>query len=248
MRSDPNYLKSYLLEHSGINALSSHSIQFPLPEARELQIIPAILLRHPIDRIGSVYAFEKRQKVETPGAKKAKTLSFKEFVLWQLELPHGNMSNFQLRFLLDKKEKASRELQGKHLKTALDRFKACTLSGTVECYNESMILFEESLRKYYSAIDLSYVQQNITPGRSHNLQERLSRIQDQLGTDLYDTLLSHNEWDRRLYNAAAEIIQQKIASKRDFAGSLKDFNARCSKLQGKSISGLLRSLASFTKK
>ena len=145
MRSGPEYLKNYLLEHKNIKALSSHWIQFPLPEITNCTLLPAIILRHPIDRVGSVYLFEKKQKSQTIGAQKAKELLFKEFVQWQLKMPFGNMKNFQLHSLLNREVKFTRELNEQNYKMAFERAKTTPLLGIVERYDESMVLFENSL-------------------------------------------------------------------------------------------------------
>lgn len=247
MRTGGQYLQSFLLEHPNVKALSSHWVQFPLPEIDECQILHALILRHPIDRAGSVYAFEKLQKAQTLGAQKAKELSFKEFVQWQLEMPFGNMNNFQLRFLLDKEVKLTKELTEENYGMALERINTCSLLGIVERYDESMVLFEKYLRPYHPGIELAYIQQNTTPDRDKNLQMRLEKIAEELGDDTYQKLLLRNKWDIKLYEAACTNLGERVTKTPDFKQLLSNFRKNCSGVQGKSLSGLLRKFTPLKK-
>ena len=85
MRTGAAYLGPYLSEHETLSAVSSHHVRLPLPVLEGVRILPAILLRHPIDRAGSVYAFELRQDSNTPGAVNAKKMTFPEYVSWRME-------------------------------------------------------------------------------------------------------------------------------------------------------------------
>ncbi len=66
------YLKNYLKENKHLQAISSHHMCYPFPNLPETKIIPAYFFRHPIERIRSVYNFERKQKSGTPGAINAK--------------------------------------------------------------------------------------------------------------------------------------------------------------------------------
>ena len=54
-----DYLEKYLDSHPNIQAFSSHSIHFLPQNTDKYNFLPIYLLRHPIDRIRSVYSFEK---------------------------------------------------------------------------------------------------------------------------------------------------------------------------------------------
>ena len=78
MREGGSYLLHFLSLNLNIQALSSHHTPLTLPHIESIELLPAIFLRHPIDRIGSVCEFERKQDAQTPGAVNAKRLSFPE--------------------------------------------------------------------------------------------------------------------------------------------------------------------------
>ena len=75
MRTDAGYLGSYLLENEKLCAVSNHHVRFPMPALEGVRILPTVLLRHPIDHVGSVYAFQVRQEANTPSAINAKKMT-----------------------------------------------------------------------------------------------------------------------------------------------------------------------------
>lgn len=70
----------YIAGTPDAKAISSHQATLPPPKIRGREIISSILIRDPIARIRSIYAFERRQEANTPGAIQAKQLDFKEYV------------------------------------------------------------------------------------------------------------------------------------------------------------------------
>jgi hypothetical protein len=53
-------LFDFLLAHPEIRAVSSHHLRFPKPESDEFFFVDAIFLRHPLDRLRSMYDFYRR--------------------------------------------------------------------------------------------------------------------------------------------------------------------------------------------
>ena len=94
-----SYLTQYLLDNPQINAISSHHL-CETSTIDEIDIIPVFLLRHPIERILSVYTFEREQKSSSPGAKAAKKYNFKDYVQWRMD-PEVNRTirNYQTSYL-----------------------------------------------------------------------------------------------------------------------------------------------------
>ena len=84
-RQGADYLLRYLEERPGIVALSSHHLCCPLPVSEAFDFVPIFMLRHPIERIWSVYQFERRQKSDSPGARRAKELDLKRYALWRMQ-------------------------------------------------------------------------------------------------------------------------------------------------------------------
>lgn len=225
MRRGRQYLTPYLHQHSSLKALSSHHIQFPLPQEEELELLTLALLRHPIDRARSVYAFERRQEAFTPGAIKAKELCFADYVRWRLEDDVApTVRNFQCSHLTSSKLEPINRPQYEAALAVLTR---APLVGTVERYDESMVLFEQSLSKDFSGIDLAYISQNVTPEREQNLETRIQGVLDELGTDLAEEFSAKNAWDIQLHQDANAILTERLGAVAHLEERLESFRRRC---------------------
>jgi GT2 family glycosyltransferase/glycosyltransferase involved in cell wall biosynthesis len=225
MREGARFLGPYLAEHSSVRALSSHHIQFPLPEPEAYELLLAVLLRHPVDRAHSVYAFERRQEAFTPGAVKAKELDFADYIRWRLEDDVApTVRNFQCSHLTSSgKTPIDRPRYEAALATLID----APLVGTVERYDESMVLFEARLADTFAQIDLAYVRQNSTGERTGTLAERIARVEEALGSALYDAFLTANSWDIKLHEDANAILTERLGGLSHLDRRLEHFAARC---------------------
>ena len=225
MRKGAAYLGPYLKRWRP-KAISSHHIKLPLPEIEGMRLLPVFLLRHPIDRIGSVYSFEKRQKASTKGAIKAKEMTFAEFIHWYMEdSSPATIRDFQTRWCSGNTGTA-KPLTRKDYEAAVRTLENSPLVGIVESYKESMVVFEEALVKYFPDIDLSYKKQNVDRRQKENLEDRIFRIKEGLGDDLVKLVMEKNRYDFMLYERAKQILTARIASVLDFNQKIEEFQSR----------------------
>ena len=84
--------------YPGVCAISSHQAAPPAPRIRGREVLTSILIRDPIARVRSIYAFERSQQALTRGAIKAKELTFKEYVEWRLKTSPTMFCNYQVHF------------------------------------------------------------------------------------------------------------------------------------------------------
>src|SRR3546814_17353081 len=68
-------------------AFSSHTAELPPPVLPGIRVIPLIFIRHPIDRIASVYSFERKQEADTFGAVLARNTTLKGYAQVRLRIP-----------------------------------------------------------------------------------------------------------------------------------------------------------------
>ena len=228
MRTGAAYLGPYLQKNKRLAAVSSHHVRLPLPTLDGVTIIPALLLRHPIDRIGSVYTFEKRQQSQTPGAVNAKKMTFAEYVAWRMEPTSGaTIRNFHIRYCCGRLVRLKQPITQEDFDASLRLLESTPLMGIVEHYDESMVLFEEALQHYFPKISLAYVRQNVSKGRKATLAERVQHVYDRLSPDVSALVDERNAWDHKLYEAAKALLMQRIAAMPDFVHRLADFRERC---------------------
>jgi hypothetical protein len=225
MKRGAAYLGPFISENPNLKALSSHHIRFPLPEIQHVKLLPAIILRHPVDRLGSIYLHERKHEAPLSDDAGVKKISFQKYILQQITSGRNEIiNNFQTRFCT---EGYPQDINEKEFKLVSDRIRSMPLLGLADYYDESLALFEEALRPYYPDIDLSYAGHNITLSGEKILEPRVRAILDALGLEALDAMLASNHWDLMLYLETKAIIGKRMQETPDFNSKLNDFYRRC---------------------
>ena len=228
IRNNPKFLKEYLIKNSLVKAFSSHSIYYKLADFDDVNLHYVYFLRHPIERMKSIYTFEKKQPEENSiGAQMAKKLSFNEYLLWRMQdgTP-GTIRNGQTVFLsadglgmVDMKQKFA---------MALENLNISPLVGVVDRYDESMVVFEEHLKQFFPKIDLSYIRKNVTDDDTRSLvKDKVKIILQQLDEPLQQLLKQKNKFDLKLYKQSNFLLDTEIDKIENFERKLKQFQERC---------------------
>ncbi len=208
-RYGESFLIKYLEEHPGIKALSSHHIWFMLTQHLKIELIPVFILRHPIERILSVYNFEKLQPPNTPGARMAKNMDFIEYVCWRMQedVP-AVIRNFQTRRMAGIKK--NRTLTEQESQQAFQQIKKLSFVGIVDRYDESMKVFEYNFNKIGTNINLSYMPQNVSQhNKKLSLEQRINEVLEKLGRQA-DQVMENNKYDLQLYYEANSKLTEQI--------------------------------------
>lgn len=204
------YLLKYLDEHPKIKALSSHHIWFHLSQNKDYEFIPIYILRHPIERIKSVYNFEKIQQSNSLGATMAKKMTFVEYVEWRMNynIP-DTIRNFQTRICSG--IKTGNQLTSKHYDAAIEELKNSKFVGIVDMYEESMKIFEMEFDKIGLSLDLSFVPQNVNQSiKNIDYNDRAKLILDELGDSLANEVQEKNKYDIELYHFAKSKLKRRL--------------------------------------
>lgn len=228
MRGSPQYLADFLLKNSQLNALSSHWLPFPLPRINGVQLHPLVILRDPIERILSVYEFERRQAVDHPGTKKAREGDLQSYVRWRLDAGTGPViRNYQVRMLSGEYPGTSIQRQFEQATSLLESLPAI---GLVERYRESAVLFENAFKASAPALDLAFQRQNVRDSSDRRSpEERRASVEDQLG-DLLEAVRDANSLDIALYRSACELFEDRWRSLDGGEARLAELDARCMQL------------------
>ena len=197
----------------GLKAISSHCARLPIPSDAHIVFYPLIFLRHPIDRVGFVYAFERKQAENSPdlGVKIALEEDIRGYVKWRLEEGHGSViKNFQVVHLAGRE----RDMRIAHatkddLSIALERLNRLEFFGIVECFQESILKMERYLSNTFGPINTSCRIENRSPDRKETLKERVDELRCELGSALYDEILDKNSLDLELYNRSLELFRTR---------------------------------------
>lgn len=236
MREHPEvYLQQLAGTHSGLCALSSHVMPLDVSLPAGIRPLRVYLLRHPILRISSVYAFERRQQASTPGAEAAKAMAFGDYVAWRMQ-PEVRpvIRDYQTRYLSGLHTAAAEApLQLADMQRALHTVDVLAWVGAVEYFDQSMVLLEHYLRPCFPGIDLAYVPQNVGAAPETGLLPDSASPAELLASlgPVADAVLDNNRCDLGLHAMAVAQLRARCAACPDFDTRLLDFRARCLRLQ-----------------
>lgn len=229
MKNGAPYLGPWLSENLDCEALSSHWITPPLPRLGGVAINTCLLLRDPVERMRSVYQFERQQQdVDTPGSIRAKQMTFAEYMAWQMEpMPGPVVKNYQTRY-------CSGQYLGEDLPAMYERavqwLDSSRTLGLVHRYDESMVLFEFQLKPHFPQLDLSYRKQNVLSDESASFEARRASVLEDL-EDIAETVLAANDFDLRLFAHAQSRFDALLAEVPDLQQRLDEFQQRNHLLQ-----------------
>ncbi|MBX6745376.1 MAG: hypothetical protein IRY87_25370, partial [Acetobacteraceae bacterium] len=209
-------IAAFLAANPGITVLSSHTALLPPPEVPNATIYPLIFVRHPLDRIRSIYDFESKQAADTEGARAARATDLKGYVTWRIARKGDRaIRNFQAyRFSLAVPTSEGTELQRALL--ALDRL---GVVGVVERFDESLARIEAWLRPHFPELHLKPTRANVTQRAGLSMEERLESLRLELGDELYRELEAANQADLELYRAALARHEAWVSGSRHLMGA-----------------------------
>jgi len=216
----------YIKKKKDVKAFSSHQARFPIPENIDFEFIPMVFIRHPMDRVFSIYSFKRESTDKSISTVKAGSMTVTEFIKWSLDLKrYMPMKNFQVLYLSNKNTKS--EVDADDYELAIKRIKSCNILGVVDRLNESLVLAEEYARKFFKNIDFSYISQNVSQDRKGDLSQRLEERKSQIGEELWLKLNEHNKLDLQIYSIANEELDTRLKQINNFEQKLSDFLSRC---------------------
>lgn len=223
------YLGPYLEKNTWISALSTHHLRPPLPELDNSRLLSIMMLRHPIERVTSVYSFERKQvNATTLGARFARDHDLREYVLWRMsfDVP-PTIRNFHIYRSIPLPVNWKKPLNETQIMQAREYVNSLEMLGLVERFDESMVLFEETLRPFFPNIDLSYKRQNVGQKVDETKEERIARLMNTIGDEVFNMLCERNKEDLNLYDYANAIFDERLSKITSFDVKLEDFKNRC---------------------
>ncbi|MBA3831035.1 MAG: hypothetical protein H0X34_03895 [Chthoniobacterales bacterium] len=210
-RSD---LAAYVKKNVRTRIIATHQAAPPAPRIKGRRVLSSILIRDPIARVRSIYAFERSQVADNPGAIKAKELGFKGYVEWRMAVSPRMFCNFQIHFCCRDRAKADPPLDRSHLDRAIAALDGMDIVGTVERYDEWLALAQSILSEHFGFISLASVRENqSTSGKPQSESEIKERLVEELGSDLAGELLVQNELDMCLHQVADALLTRRLAER-----------------------------------
>lgn len=183
------------LEHDAL-VFSSHTALLPAPEVPDTDVLPVIFVRHPLDRIASAYSFEHTQVDTGFGATLAHHTSLAGYVSTRLSIPGDRQCrNFHTARFASTYDDSRPELE-----RALAAADALPFVGIVEEYDESLSRLGSLLTaRGVSATELVPLHRNASTRQGRSLDEKLARLREELGDEVFEQLEQANADDLALY-------------------------------------------------
>jgi len=229
LREDSDFIKKFAILNPTMKAFSSHAVYYRPENFDSVKFHNIVFIRHPIERMKSVYNFERLQPSETSlGAQKAKELDFSEYISWRMQNDApATVRNSQSIFLAGKGPRISMVTPTVFASASSNLLKN-DFTGIVDRYEESMVVLEEQLQPIFGDIDLSFIKANVTDDDTdRSTQEKVEDILASLPKKLAEKAIEKNLYDMKLYKMVNELLDIKISTIADFENKLENFRYRC---------------------
>jgi len=230
-RLDGRDLERFLRCNSSIAAVSSHHLRYPKPDIRRFVLFDCCFLRHPLERLDSLYRYLRNRHSEDRYSEWAKRMSAREFLSALRNNGPDMIGNVQVTQLASGGA-FTRLLNCDDLDRATKIVQEMAVPGLVEMFDESLVAAEYFLKPAFPHLSLEFVPRNVTKTRApegHNPSDRLMRL---WGSDLYEDLVRLNQLDLELYRRAGNEVQRRVRLIPDADNRLLEFRARCAQLRG----------------
>lgn len=218
-----DHLVERLSKQPHLAAVSSHQMRFPLPGNDLIRLHPVVLLRHPIDRIRSMYDFERREARQRNSkllvTKQAAKLSLAEWIEWHLDTEFEvRITNWQTRICSVRHnglqpDDWSVKADSTNLSEARAIISELPVVGIVDEFERTIAMLTSRFAPIFPGLNFLNVQVNESrQQRDLSLADRLELLRLQLGPPLYRRLLHANELDLELYRFAKRRLLQPRSS------------------------------------
>ena len=188
---------AWMTDTPGARCFSSHTAQLPPPSLPGREVFPVIFIRHPLDRIASAYAFEVKQDSPSFGSVLARNTTLAGYVETRLSLPgDGQCRDFQAHRLADMYPASEGDLRER----AMRAIEELPFVGLVESYDRSLQRLQALLRERgFPDIVLGNLAKNVSRSVATPLVDKLKRLRNEVGAELFETLREANAVDLELH-------------------------------------------------
>ncbi len=220
---DAACLTRYLRRHPKIGAVSSHHLRYPKPEVRGWVFFDCCFIRHPLDRLLSLYNHFRRTDSVDPVCMRARRQPLREFMKQMIdEFPHL-VSDVQVTQLASGGA-FTRPANQADLDRAARILSDMAVPGAVDLFDESLVSAEYFLRPAFPALRLHHRPENVTrPAAPPPSDENLAGL---WGDDVHADLLRLNRFDLELHRRARGEVLGRFLLLPGREARLAEFRAR----------------------
>lgn len=221
-------LANFVSSHAEIRAISSHHLRYPKPVLPDTIIFDCCFLRHPLDRLQSLYSYFQRILADDPLCRLARQEPPRSFFRKLIDSAPHLISNVQVT-MLAQSGAFTRPVDTPDVEVASDVIAKMAIPGLVEKFDESLVAAEYFLKPAFPRLRLDYLPQNVSRPLGGSLADRQEWLRRSWGPDLYATLAHLNQCDLELWRRAEYEVTRRLDLVPDAEQRLAEFRARCPK-------------------
>ncbi len=180
-------------------AFSSHTAQLPPPKLDGIEFLPIVFVRHPIDRIASAYAFERKQITDNGfGPTLARNTNLAGYIDVQLAFKHSSQCR---DFHTARLAAMFKDEAGDETALALRAIDTLPFVGSVELFDQSVKLLCDWLAPYFPDFHASPIAVNVSRDHTLPLEQKINAIRAEIGDACYARLVEANQGDLAVFEA-----------------------------------------------
>jgi len=183
-------------------------------------------LRHPLDRLQSLYSYFQRIDSADPLCRLARQEPARIFFKKLVESAPHLVSNVQVTFLANGGA-FTRPADTPDVEIAADIFAKMAIPGLVEKFDESLVAAEYFLKPAFPRLKLDYSPKNVSRPLGPSSVDRQEWLKHSWGSDLYATLVQLNQCDLDLCRRAEAEVARRLNLIPSAAQRLANFRSRC---------------------
>lgn len=219
-------LVAWLEQHPEVQAVSSHQLRYPKPEAAGSVFFDMCFLRDPIDRICSIYTFFRKRPVQPdPLSMLAHETTLGDFIAHLVERSPHLINDVQVTMLATDGAylRPPSELD---LVRATETLLAMSFPGVVDCFYDSMVAGQYFWKPAFPDFDNTAIPANVSQELGSTLEGRLEAVRLACGGSLYENLEKLNSLDRQLVQRARAEVARRFRLTPDRERRLVELHAR----------------------
>ena len=223
---DQTSLADFISNHTAIQAISSHHLRYPKPIVPNVIIFDCCFLRHPLDRLQSLYSYFQRINSGDPLCRLARRDHPRFFFRNLLDTAPHLVSNVQVT-MLALGGAFTRPVDTADVEVASDIVGKMAIPGLVYMFDESLVAAEYFLKPAFPRLRLDYLPKNVSRPLGASLAERQEWLKHSWGADLYATLARLNQCDLELCRRTEREITRRFNLVPGAEQRMAEFLARC---------------------
>lgn len=227
---DARNLADFLREHPEVRAVTSHHLCYPKPEMANVVIFDCCFLRHPLERVHSIYTYLRKTASVDALGQLAQRSNPAEFIRELIDRWPHLVSDVQTHRLANGGAFTRPAHEG-DLERATRVVQDMAIPGVLGMFDESLAAAEYFLKPAFPGIRLEYMLKNASQPIERVSEWKETDWVHLWGASAYEEIKRLNQFDLELYRRAVSEIERRLSYVPNSRKKLENFRSRCAALQ-----------------